>query len=124
MNTTPTSFSGDEDVNMVKKFYIVSCAALVACLCLFPQDAGATARQSDATALAPGASAGAPIRLAAQRVKKKRKSTARKAEKAKKKATKPTTAPSGQGAYILTDRIFLKFQLYEIIRRPPIYKTR
>ncbi len=23
---------------MVKKFYIVSCAALVACLCLFPQD--------------------------------------------------------------------------------------
>ncbi len=49
---------------MVKKFYIFSCAALVACLCLFPQDAGATARQSEATALAPGASAGTPIRLA------------------------------------------------------------
>jgi len=41
MNTTPTSFSGDEDVNMVKKFYIVSCAALVASLCLFSQDADA-----------------------------------------------------------------------------------
>ena len=41
MNTTPTSFSGFENVNMVKKFYIFSCAALVAYLCLFPQDARA-----------------------------------------------------------------------------------
>ena len=30
MTTTPTSFSGDEDVNMVKKFDICSYAALVA----------------------------------------------------------------------------------------------
>ena len=41
MHTTPTSFATDEDVNMVKKFYIFSCAALVASFCLFSQDADA-----------------------------------------------------------------------------------
>ena len=85
MNTTPTSFAGEEDVNMVKKFYIVSCAALVACLCLFPQDAGATARPSEATTLAPGASAGATIRHAARRGTKKRKSATTKPKTTKKK---------------------------------------
>ncbi len=52
---------------MIKKFYIVSCAALVACLCLFSQDAGATAQQSEAAARTLSADAGATIRLA-QRV--------------------------------------------------------
>jgi len=80
---------------MVKKFYIFSCAALVACLCFFAQDAGATARQSDATALAPGASAGAPIRLAAQRdTVKKRKGAKIKAKKAKRKAKKKARKPA------------------------------
>ena len=67
---------------MVKKFYIFSCAALVAILCLFPQDAGATARQSGTTALAPGAGAGATIRLAQGDIKK-RKSAAKKGKKTK-----------------------------------------
>ena len=74
---------------MVKKFYIFSCAAIAACLCLFPQDAGATARQSEATALAPGASAGAPIRLAQLAVNKK---------KAKKKAMKNKKKPALKSA--------------------------
>ncbi len=72
---------------MVKKFYIVSCAALVACLCLFSQDAGATARQSEATALAPAASAGAPIRLA-QGPDLKAKKAPRRAKKLKKNVKK------------------------------------
>ena len=80
MTTTPLSFSGEEDFKMIKKFYIVSCAALVACLCLFSQGAGATARQSEATAVAPGASAGAPIQLAQGLTTKK---------KAKREAKKP-----------------------------------
>ena len=88
MTTTPTSFAGEEAFEMVKKFYIFSCAALVACLCFFAQDAGATARQSDATALAPDVSAGAPIRLAQRDTVKKRKGAKIKAKKAKRKAKK------------------------------------
>ena len=59
---TPRSFTDDAELNMVKKFYIVSCAALVACLCLFPQDAGAGGQQSRATARAHGAHASRMIR--------------------------------------------------------------
>ncbi len=88
MTTTPTAFAGEEAFKMIKKFYIVSCAALVACLGLFPQDAGATARQSEATTLAPAASASANIQLAAQRVTKKRKSAANNVKKAKGKSKK------------------------------------
>ena len=94
MNTTPLSFSGEEDFNMVKKFNIVSCAALVASLSLFAQDAGATARHSEATALAPGASTSAPIRLAAQRTYKKapKKTNKTKSRKVTNKP-KPTNPP-------------------------------
>ena len=67
----PTSLSGDEEFNMVKNFNIFACAALVASFCLFAQDAGATARQSEADARAHNAGAGAMIQLAAQRVIKK-----------------------------------------------------
>ena len=71
---------------MVKKFNIFSCAASVACLCLFCQDAGADGRQPEATALAPDAGAGATIRLAA--TTKPRRKAKSKAKKEKKKGTK------------------------------------
>ena len=57
-------------MNHAKKFHAYSCAAFVACICLFAQDAGFAAVQSDAPALAPRTTIGAKIRLD-QRSKKR-----------------------------------------------------
>lgn len=115
MNSKPTSLSGDEEFNMVKKFKIFSRAALAASFCLFAQGAGATALQSEADALAPAAGAGAMIRLAAQRViKKGAKRTSHDSIRRPRRTTnfkKPTTKHSPVNA--LTDakntRIIIRF---------------
>ncbi len=93
---TPRSFTDDAELNMVKKFYIVSCAALVACLCLFPQDAGATARLSEAAARAPGASAGATIRPT-QLVAWNKKKAKTRARRPRRPSGSPKSFRSGQG---------------------------